>query len=348
LIVVVCLVIAFAALLGAGVVYQQIGEHRDRKRFPPPGRLVPIEGCLLHFSEQGNGAPAVILEAGIAASSLSWSTVQPLIARFTRAVSYDRAGLGWSERCSEARTLHEFTRQLSILLDKARVPPPYVLVGHSFGGLLIRAFACENPSQVAGLVFVDPVSLETWASCPKEDRRRLDFGVKLSRRGARLAQIGVVRFALAAASMQGQRVTKLITKASAGRATPFLARLIGEIRKLPPAVLPAVMAQWCRAKCFEAMAEHLAALPRCAEEASALRLPPDIPVVVLSAASATEDELRERDAWVQGNTRGRHLRIENTGHWLQLERPDAVVCAVKEMIEEYREGKRSAVQKPEL
>jgi pimeloyl-ACP methyl ester carboxylesterase len=323
-------------LFGGAIVYQQVGEHRDRKRFPPPGRLVSVEGCLVHLSEQGSGAPAVILEAGIAASSLSWAPVQPLIAGFTRVASYDRAGLGWSERCSEPRNLGQFTRQLSVLLEEAEIPPPYVLVGHSFGGLLVRAFACKNPSQVAGLVFVDPVSIEAWASCPEQDKRHLEFGVKLSRRGARLEQLGVVRLALAAARANGLRVTKLITRTSAGRGTPFLGRLVGEIRKLPPAVLPAVMAHWCRPKCFEAMAEHLEALPRCAQEASSLRLLPEIPLVVLSAATATESELRERDSWARDSMRGRHLRIENTGHWLQLERPDAVVATVKELVEEYR------------
>jgi pimeloyl-ACP methyl ester carboxylesterase len=344
LIVVFCaaLALAVAALFGAGIVYQQLGERRDRKRFPPPGRLVSVDGCLLHWSERGTGAPAVILEAGIAASSLSWSRVQPLIAGFTRVGSYDRAGLGWSEGCSEPRSLGQFTRQLSILLERAQIPAPYVLVGHSFGGLLIRAFACKNPSQVAGLVFVDPVSVESWAQCSEEDRRRLGFGVKLSRRGAWLARLGIVRLALAAAGgVRGQRVTKLITKASAGRATPFLARLVGEIRKLPPAVLPAVTAQWCRAKCFVGMAEHLAALPDCAQEASDLGLPQEIPFIVLSAGSATEGELRERDGWVRGSTSGQHLRIEDTGHWLQLERPDAVVRAVKEIVEERRTGSQS-------
>jgi pimeloyl-ACP methyl ester carboxylesterase len=328
------------ALFGAGILYQQLGERRDRKRFPPPGRLVSVEGCRLHWSEQGAGAPAVILEAGIAASSLSWSPVQPLIACFTRVASYDRAGLGWSERCAAPGSLGRFIRQLCTLLEEARIPPPYVLVGHSFGGLLIRAFACRNPNQVAGLIFVDPVSLGSWANCSEEDRRRLRFGVKLSQRGAWLAQLGIVRLALAAARARGQRVTKLIAKASAGRATPFLGRLVGEIRKLPPAVLPAVTAQWCRAKCFRAMAEHLAALPQCAQEASDLRLPPEVPFIVLSAASATEDELQERDAWVRESMRGRHLKIENTGHWLQLERPDAVVRAVREIVEEYRTRSR--------
>lgn len=337
MIVVFCGIFALAFLSFCGLIYQQLGERRDRKHFPPPGRLFPVGGCLLHLAEQGSGVPAVILEAGIAASSLSWSSVQPLVAEFTRVASYDRAGLGWSEPCCEPRSLDRFTRELSALLAQAQIPPPYVLVGHSFGGLLIRAFACQYPGQVAGMVFVDPVSLQTWAACLEEDRRRLNYGVKLSRRGARLARLGVVRLALAAAA-RGQRLTRFITEASAGHATPFLSRLVGEIRKLPPAVLPAVSAQWGRAKCFNAMAEHLASLPLCAREANRLQLPSEIPFIVLSAATATEGELRERDEWVARSIRGRHLRIGNTGHWLQLERPDAVVAAVKEIVEEYRTG----------
>jgi len=331
-------IFALAFLFLCGRIYQQRGERRDRKHFPPPGRLFPVGGCLLHLAEQGSGVPAVVLEAGIAASSLSWSLVQPPIAEFTRVASYDRAGLGWSDSSSAPRSLHQFTRELSALLAQAQIPPPYVLVGHSFGGLLIRAFAYQYPSQVAGMVLVDPVSLEAWTACREEDQRRLNYGVKLSRRGARLAQFGVVRLALDAATARGQRLTRLITKASAGRATPFLARLAGEIRKLPPTVLPAVSAQWCRAKCFQSMAEHLASLPSCAREANDLQLPPEIPFIVLSAATATAGELCERDDWVSHSSHGCHLRIENTGHWLQLERPDAVVAAVKDLVEQYRTG----------
>ncbi len=199
MILVICAgLLSCVALLAAGITYQHFGERRDRERFPPPGRLIPVDGCLLHFSEQGSGTPAVILEAGIAASSLSWTPVQPLIASFTRVLSYDRPGLGWSGSCSEPKSLQQFTRQLSTLLGQAQVAPPYVLVGHSFGGLLARAYACENPSRVAGLVFVDPVSLRAWSSCGEEDARRLNFGVRLSKRGAWLARLGVVRLALAA------------------------------------------------------------------------------------------------------------------------------------------------------
>ncbi len=290
-----------------------------------------MNGCRLHLLEQGSGRPAVILEAGIAASSLSWSRVQPGLAAFTRTASYDRAGLGWSDLCAAPRTLEQMLAEFDGLLRAAAIPAPYILVGHSFGGLLIRAFAQRWPDRVAGLVYVDPVSLVTWANCSAPDRQRLAKGAELSKRGAWLARVGVVRFALAAATAGKARLTRSVARASAGQATPFLARLVGEIQKLPSEVLPAVRSHWSRPKSFEAMASHLAALPSCAEAAVALAIPPSIPFIVLSAADAKPEELAERDSWVRENAAGQHRIIERTGHWLHLDRPEAVVATVKEL-----------------
>jgi pimeloyl-ACP methyl ester carboxylesterase len=321
-----------AGVVAAAVVYQKLGERRDARHFPPSGRLLSVDDHRLHFSEQGSGAPAVVLESGIAASSLSWSHVQPLLAKFTRVVSYDRAGLAWSDPPPASPTLERITKTLASLLEKAQILPPYLLVGHSFGGLLIRAFAYERPDQVAGLVLVDPVSTETWARCSDLNKRRLARGVKLSRRGAWLARLGIVRLALAAATRGNRPLTLVIAKASAGKAMPFLARLVGELQKLPPDVLPVVRSHWSRAKAFQAMAAYLEALPQCAETVSNMMVSPEIPVIVLSAANATPSELQERDQWVRQSQRGRHIQVENTGHWLHLERPDVVAEAVRELL----------------
>jgi pimeloyl-ACP methyl ester carboxylesterase len=331
-----CLCAALIGLALAGVAYQTRGERRDRHRFPAPGRLVSVEGCLLHVLEEGTGSPAIVFESGIAASSLSWRPVTPLVKSYAKVVSYDRAGLGWSERCAKPRTLTQITNELGALLERAGIGPPYILVGHSFGGLVIRAFAHRWPERAAGLVFVDPVSIESWTNCSKTDRRRLAFGAKLSRRGAWLARFGVVRFALAAAEWRAGKLTAGIARASAGRATPFLTRLVGEIQKLPPEVMPTVRAHWSGAKGFRAMAEYLEALPRCAASASELTIPQDIPLLVLSAENATEGELRERTEWVQTSAQARHEIVERTGHWMQLERPDVVSAAIHEVVETYR------------
>lgn len=299
--------------------------------YAAPGRLVDIGGCRLHIYEQGRGSPTVVLESGIAGSSLGWSLVQPKIAEFTRVCSYDRAGLGWSDRCGSATTIDAMVLELATLLQRAKIPAPFVLVGHSFGGLLIRAYACRRPDEVAGLVFVDPVSLDTWTNCASHDLQRLKLGVRLSRRGAILARLGLVRFALWTLALGGRRLPKLIGRASAQSGISVLERLTGEVRRLPREVWPMVRAHWSRAKAFHAMAAYLECLPAAAAAASSMPIPPNLPFVILSASTATEGELVERQRWVDAHDRGRHRQIKNSGHWVQLEQPEAVVEAVREI-----------------
>ncbi len=321
-----------AGLLAAGLLYQGLGAYRDAHRYIAPGRIVDIDCARLHLNEQGASRPAVVLESGIVASSISWALVQPKIAEFTRVCSYDRAGLGWSAACSTPRTVEQMVSELKTLLARAQIPSPYILIGHSFGGLLIRAYAHRSPEEVAGLVFVDPVSLEYWAGCSAAERRRLTRGVKLSRRGALLARLGIVRVALAALASGGRRFPKFVARASAGQGTRVMEGIAGEIQKLPRELWPMIRAHWSRPKCFSAMALYLESLPESARAALAMPIPGQIPFIILSASNATEDELKERDSWLNASGRGRHIRVENSGHWIQLERPAVVVEAVREMV----------------
>ncbi|MGA8028476.1 MAG: alpha/beta hydrolase [Bryobacteraceae bacterium] len=335
------LLILAAGLIAASLAYQAFGARRDRRRYPAPGRLIDAAGCRLHLNRQGAGKPAVVLEAGIAASSLSWALVQPEIAGFTCVCSYDRAGLGWSGNCSAPRTVQRMVMELRALLSRANVIPPYILVGHSFGGLLIRAFAHLAPGEVAGLVLVDPVALQYWANCGEDELRCLRIGARLSRRGAVLAHFGIVRAALAALVSGSRRFPKLVARASAGRGSKVMEGLISEVQKLPPEVWPMIRAHWSCPKCFAGMAKYLSALPENAQAALEMPIPQEIPLIILSASSATENELKERDAWVQQSERGRHIRVDGCGHWVQLERPDLVVAAIRELVELARGGEFS-------
>ena len=103
----------------------------------------------------GSGSPSVILEAGMGDISESWTHIQPAVARFTRVLSYDRAGLGQSDIPPRPRTCQDMVDDLQSLLAGANIPPPYILVGHSFGGMLVRLFAGQHPKDVAGMVLVD-------------------------------------------------------------------------------------------------------------------------------------------------------------------------------------------------
>src|SRR3954470_23972707 len=102
----------------------------------PRGRLIDIGGRRLHVVERGEGEPLVVLEAGLAASSLSWCLVEEGIAEFARAVSYDRAGFGASDEAGHAATAADAADDLAKLLDALGVRRPVVMVGHSFGGLI--------------------------------------------------------------------------------------------------------------------------------------------------------------------------------------------------------------------
>src|SRR5687768_5749902 len=106
----------------------------------PPGRLVDIGRRRLHLHSMGQGSPTVVLEAGIAASSLSWSHVRPRVATFARTYSYDRAGLAWSDACARPVTAASCADDLDALLTAARVEGPCVLVGHSYGAFVLHVY----------------------------------------------------------------------------------------------------------------------------------------------------------------------------------------------------------------
>lgn len=120
-----------------------------------PGQLVDLGGWRIHLNCTGQvsaSQPTVILEAGAAGFSVDWSLVQPEVARFARVCSYDRAGLGWSDLGPRPRTLRQIVWELHTLLEKAAIRPPYLLVGHSAGGILARLYAFTYPSEVGGIV----------------------------------------------------------------------------------------------------------------------------------------------------------------------------------------------------
>jgi pimeloyl-ACP methyl ester carboxylesterase len=331
----VILVIALLVVLLplSGFLYQAAGSARDQRKFPPPGRLVDIAGGRLHLVDEGQSSPTVIFESGIAASSLNWTAVQAEVARLTRACTYDRAWLGWSDPASAPRIASRLVDELHSLLAAARVPAPYVLVGHSFGGMLVQAYAVAHPDQVAGLVLIDPLPASEWAHVSRERLRILRWGIRLSRRGALLARLGVVRISLALLSGGGRRIPKLVARLTSGRAESTLSRLVGEVQKMPPEVWPMVQAHWCQPKAFLGMAKYFSALPESAEQAAALGDFPQIPVTILSAGNSTPPQLVERDAMASRSPRGKHLVVPDSAHWIHLDQPEVVIEAIREMVE---------------
>ena len=321
-----------AALAAAGLIYQALGTAADRRRYPPPGQMIDIGGRRLHLTDSGGGAPAVIFESGISATCLSWAQVRAQVEQFARAYTYDRAWLGWSDPAPTPRTTANVVDDLHSLLEAARIPRPVILVGHSFGGLLVRAYAAKYPGDVAGLVLVDPLSASEWLSMSPAQQRLLRLGTKLSRRGALLARIGMVRASLALLISGGRRIPQWMAKLSSGQGESVISRLVGEVRKMPEETWPMVRSHWCLPKNFRGLSAYLESLPASSVEAAALR-EPALPITVLSAANATAQQLEEREAWTRRSPRGQHIIARKSGHWIQLDEPELVVQAVRQMIE---------------
>jgi pimeloyl-ACP methyl ester carboxylesterase len=164
-------VIATLAIAAIGGGYETLREAMDAKAYPIPGQLIDVGGYRLHLHCTGSGTPTVVLQpgGGEMSSNLGWIT--PAVARDTRVCVYDRAGRGWSEPADTAQDATQIATDLHTLLQRGHVPGPYVLAGHSFGGLYVLTFAARYPDEVAGMVLVDstaPASARPGAASPGE------------------------------------------------------------------------------------------------------------------------------------------------------------------------------------
>lgn len=120
------------------------------------GKLVDIGGSRIRIECKGRGEPALVMDAGLMHGLHTWDLVMPEVAKFTRVCSYDRAGVGESHRGKKPRTSQQIVTELFALLKNVKLKAPYVLVGHSVGGLNVRLYASQHPEEVAGMVLVDP------------------------------------------------------------------------------------------------------------------------------------------------------------------------------------------------
>lgn len=302
---------------------------------PPSGQLVDLDGWRLHLHCMGEARaeqPTVILEAGAGGFSVDWSLVQPEVARFARICSYDRAGLGWSELGPHPRTLLQVVWELHALLQKADVQPPYVLVGHSYGGILARLYTFTYPSDVTALVL---------------DESGHERGVAVLRDGqlVRLVETATGRpvpEVKTSGPLRESDLSPAIRAQIEAAARSMASRALGPPRdKLPQD------AQRMRAWAF-AQVKHWAANdnPFEAEELAALLARwtgtayplGDMPVIVLSRGRPDPDEAQEEEHQANqvellGLSRSaRQIIAHRSGHQILLEEPELVVAAIREVV----------------
>jgi len=330
--------IALLALVSAGVLYQTIGARRSAHQSVCPGTLIDVGGRRLHVVTAGSGTPAVVFEAGIAASSLSWAHVLPEVAKITRACAYDRAGLAWSDTGPRPHTLAQIVADLDTVLANAAISPPIVMVGHSFGCFVACAYASRRPSAVAGLVLVDPPAASEWREPTPQRRRLLRRGIRLSRVGGILARLGVVRASLALLTGGAPRVPGTLIKTLGPAAANKLHHLVTQVRKLPPEIYPFVQAHWSDPKCFRALAGHLRVLQEAAAFVASLHALPDVPLVVISSGELPPEQVDEHRELARLSSSGTHLVAEHSGHWIQFDEPQLIVTAIRGIVDDVRAG----------
>jgi pimeloyl-ACP methyl ester carboxylesterase len=320
-------------IASAGLLYRAIEARSDARRFKQEGRSVDIGGYKLNISCTGSGSPEVILESGLGGLANDWHPVQSGIAKFTRVCSYDRAGYGWSDPGPMPRTHTQIARELHTLLVNSGERPPYVLVGHSFGGTDVRIYNGLYPGEVVGMVLAEagqedvkyPPSILALA---KNDLKRRQS----ARRWAPLLyRSGISRFLARkdiddpAASLADQEWAYLAIQPK------FIAATTSEV---------------------EIQANN--------DAVRAAGTLGDKPLIVLTAGKGmfglpltTQDWVDLRNRWVDSHmllahlsTRGKRIIVPDTGHMIPDERPEAIVNAVQEILADLKNPNQAAARAP--
>jgi len=263
---------------------------------------------------------------------LSWTDLAQHLSRSFHIVRYDRAGLGWSDIGPMPRTAEQIAQELHVLLERAAIPPPYVLVGHSFGGLTMPVFAKRFPEEVAGVVLVDPVAPSEWNPPSEHDRKLISIGAKVCRRASFLARFGLLRLVAFLLTTRGKtvagRVVRLISRGapeeSGTVSSPWFSAL-------PPQEKEMARVFWLQPKFALSIASQLENLPGSARAASETAAFSDKPVAILTAGSASETrrEAHARMAALLPNAI--HSVAKRSAHWIMQDEPELVAGAIESL-----------------
>lgn len=314
IIVIVAMLVTLLLIAGARA------KARFQENYPPIGQMVDVGGYKLHLHAEGEGDVTVVMDAGAGGIGLHWALVQPEIAKFARVVVYDRAGMGWSESSPKPRTAEVMAQELHTLLTNAGIPAPYVLVGHSFGGIVVRHFTQQYPDEVGGMVLVDSAHEQQFQHFPKPMVNMVKKMLPMMKVLKLAFAIGIP--ALRAASMALDKRVPLP---------------IAEIDRAIRAVSAKHFATQSRE--FEAIVSNQN-LP--------VKTLGDIPLIVLSHGIPqpmpnftdeinAEYEQTWQDLQIEQaalSTNSQRIIAEGSGHDIQLEQPELVINAVEKVLEQ--------------
>ncbi len=282
-------VIALLALAAIGGGYQTVGAAADAKAYPMPGQLIDVGGYSLHLSCTGSGSPTVVLEPGLGEMSSNHARISAAVARGTRVCVYDRAGRGWSEPADTVQDATQIATDLHTLLQRANVPGPYVLAGHSFGGRYVLTFAARYPDEVAGMVLIDstaPASSANPTAAAPAVPGAYDVLSRVSLLASTAARLGLARLYAPA-----------------------------EARSLPPRSGNEVRANIATSSNLRSLIDEFLQGNASAEQAASLRDFADKPLVVLTAGiGSASDHLAAQDHLATLSTNTSHRVVGGATH----------------------------------
>ncbi len=302
----------------------------------PPGQLVDVGGFRLHAIVRGEGTPTVVLESGLGGCALQFTQIQPAVSAFARVLAYDRAGQAWSDPSPDPRTPAHVVSELRTLLGKLHLMPPYVFVGHSFGGLLALIEAGSHPEETAGVVTVDSSDVEQYATFPSMER-------------------------LISQTAAGTRLLKLLSRLGLGRQMTKMS-LGTPLKFLPKEVLNSFLAVCSRPTHYDSIVAEFSQM-RCyfGPQSEVPHSLGEMPLSVVTAGKSvsgkrkfggmTADELNSHHQhWQAGlarrSSQGQHIVVRDATHLSILFEPEKaaqVVEAIRLMLERARDaGRRPA------
>ncbi|MFN8374559.1 MAG: alpha/beta hydrolase [Anaerolineae bacterium] len=344
------LLIVIIGLPVLGLIYQAISVELDMRSYPPPGQMIDVGGYSLHIYCVGEGSPTVIMDSGLGGASLDWALVQPDVAQTTRVCTFDRAGMGWSDVGPNPRDAQQIVGELHTLLTNAQIAPPYVMVGHSNGGLRIQLYAALYPDEVAGLVLVDPTDAHTideqLAFLSPEARAEVDE--LMGQNGNQVAQDPAATFETINLFVPFG-VVRLLADTLLNETTPY--------PYLPPDVQPQYQAVMLRTPYLGAYIAELRGIDASIQQVrDTVTTFGDIPcVILLSTLPATfasrppadpdfgrvfelmmPTRIGAMEATAALSSNGQVVMAENSGHYIQIDRPDLVIGTIRDMVEGLR------------
>ena len=286
---------------------------------PPPGKLVDIGGRRLHLNCVGEGSPTIILEAGLNEFSVQWAVIQEVLQATNRVCSYDRAGLGWSDVTDEPLTVDRAVSDLHKVLNEVNIAPPYLLVGHSFGGVNMRLFANQYPDNVIGMVLVDSAHEAQFDQLPAVFASATDEVVGQFQSLDQMNRLGLLALSpeqIPAPNLPDTAVTQYRAVLAT---TPYFATAVTESEAFP---------QYLQ----DAQAQNATNFG-------------DLPIIILSRGQSSPfvgvseaENAQYEETWqllqadllnLSSNTQ--QIVAEESGHYIHLDQPELVIAAIREI-----------------